>query len=289
MAETVCLSCEHFIKPGEHYHYAQTTYDEDRLCPIHRHDFAEVFYMLSGSAWHMINGRTDVLKAGALVFIRPEDAHGLRVGDGPGFEIANLAFRTEALNFAAERYFGGRTEFWGGQSPTPRQLSVEPERQAEVAAWFVKFAKRTRGRLDLEVFLLELLAGFPLPSDTANADPLATGPGWLRSACREIEKKTHFPGGVPEFVQLTGRSPEHVSRVLKKLTGQTPSQIVNRARLEYAAARLSERRQAIAEIAFDCGFQSLSQFYHLFRARFGVPPRQYRLRQATPLPLARSA
>ena len=57
---------------------------------------------------------------------------------------------------------------------------------------------------------------------------------------------------------------------------KTPSQLVNDIRLEYAARCLMQSKAEIMDICADAGFDSLSHFYHLFRAYFGISPRQFR-------------
>ena len=59
---------------------------------------------------------------------------------------------------------------------------------------------------------------------------------------------------------------------------QTPTEIVNTVRMDYSARQLTETARPILEIALDCGLNNLSHFYALFRQRFGVSPRKYRLR-----------
>ena len=59
--------------------------------------------------------------------------------------------------------------------------------------------------------------------------------------------------------------------------GTTPSAYIQSRRLDHAAARLAQSRNApVTAIAFDSGFNDLSTFCRLFRRRFGVAPRDYR-------------
>jgi AraC-like DNA-binding protein len=54
---------------------------------------------------------------------------------------------------------------------------------------------------------------------------------------------------------------------------------LNEYRLAAAAARLADRQQArtpILTIALDLGWGSIGPFNRAFRARFGVPPSNYR-------------
>jgi AraC-like DNA-binding protein len=51
-------------------------------------------------------------------------------------------------------------------------------------------------------------------------------------------------------------------------------------RLSVADYRLTRSTHSISEIAFDCGFTSLSHFCHAFKARYGVPASSVRRRAA---------
>ena len=57
----------------------------------------------------------------------------------------------------------------------------------------------------------------------------------------------------------------------------SPSAYTNERRMEYAALMLGSTDTSIENIAHDCGIENLSHFYRLFRARYGVTPRRYRL------------
>ena len=72
-----------------------------------------------------------------------------------------------------------------------------------------------------------------------------------------------------------------MARAAVRWYGQTPTEIVNAARMEFSARQLTESARPIMEIALDCGLNNLSHFYALFRKRFGVSPRRFRL-QAHP-------
>jgi AraC-like DNA-binding protein len=60
-----------------------------------------------------------------------------------------------------------------------------------------------------------------------------------------------------------------------KMLGVTPHQHLIRARLRRAARLLAEDSGAIADIAFEVGFEDLSNFVRTFRRAAGLPPRQF--------------
>jgi AraC-like DNA-binding protein len=63
------------------------------------------------------------------------------------------------------------------------------------------------------------------------------------------------------------------------VTGVTPHQYVLRARLRHAALRLAGEDTKIVDIAFDSGFNDVSNFNHAFRVEFGMSPRAWRMQR----------
>ncbi len=80
-------------------------------------------------------------------------------------------------------------------------------------------------------------------------------------------------GGV---ARAAGASVFHFCKVFRKTTGLKFTDYVARVRLEDARVRLSNPNLRISEIAYDVGFQSLTQFNRTFQRIFGQSPSDYR-------------
>lgn len=65
-------------------------------------------------------------------------------------------------------------------------------------------------------------------------------------------------------------------KVFKQSTGMTLTEYVNRRRVERAKQKLLNPQNQVAEVAFDVGYQSLSQFNRSFLRYVGVSPSRYR-------------
>jgi AraC-like DNA-binding protein len=76
--------------------------------------------------------------------------------------------------------------------------------------------------------------------------------------------------------KASGASVFHFCKVFKKTTGLTFTDYVARVRLEDAKEALLDPNRRISEIAYDVGFQSLTQFNRVFRRIFGHSPTQFR-------------
>jgi AraC-like DNA-binding protein/ligand-binding sensor protein len=73
-----------------------------------------------------------------------------------------------------------------------------------------------------------------------------------------------------------GLSESHFCRIFKDSTGLTLTDYVNRSRIEWAKRELMKPEKRISEIAFEVGYQSLSQFNRSFARIAGQSPTNWR-------------
>jgi AraC family transcriptional regulator len=71
-------------------------------------------------------------------------------------------------------------------------------------------------------------------------------------------------------------SPFHFLRLFAKVVGVTPHQYLVRSRLRHAARLLADEDRSITDIAYDVGFNDLSNFVRTFGRAAGVSPRGFR-------------
>jgi len=71
-------------------------------------------------------------------------------------------------------------------------------------------------------------------------------------------------------------SPFHFSRLFKKETGYSPYEYIIMIRLNHAKNLLKTSNMLIKEIAFECGFNSESNFVITFKKHTNMNPRQFR-------------
>jgi AraC-like DNA-binding protein len=81
----------------------------------------------------------------------------------------------------------------------------------------------------------------------------------------------------------------HFGKVFRKSTGLKFTEYLARVRLEDARVRLFNPNLRISEIAYDVGFQSLTQFNRTFKRVFGESPSDFRAHHSSGKPAARTA
>ena len=85
---------------------------------------------------------------------------------------------------------------------------------------------------------------------------------------RQLELKT--------IADIASFSPFHFHRIFTFLVGETPGDYIQRLRVEKAAWKLREADpQSITDIAYGCGFGSVSLFSRTFKKYFGVTPSRF--------------
>jgi AraC family transcriptional regulator len=94
---------------------------------------------------------------------------------------------------------------------------------------------------------------------------------------REMFEESRGQGpSVYELARRHDMSVRHFSRLFRKSTGETISDFAARIILNRAKSLLSDRRNLIKQVAYDCGFKSTSAFSFGFRRATGVTPQQFR-------------
>lgn len=79
-----------------------------------------------------------------------------------------------------------------------------------------------------------------------------------------------------DLASMVGMSPSAFSRFFRMRTGKPLSDYVLDIRLGYAARMLVDSTKNISEICYESGFNNLSNFNRIFKAKRGITPRDFR-------------
>jgi AraC-like DNA-binding protein/ligand-binding sensor protein len=125
----------------------------------------------------------------------------------------------------------------------------------------------------LLTFFAEQLSAFTnqIVLEKQKAEPLL-----VRKAREYIAEHKMEALSLSAVAQASGASVFHFCKVFKKTTGLRFTDYVGRVRLEDAKTQLLDPNRRISEIAYDVGFQSLTQFNRVFKRVFGQAPTEFR-------------
>lgn len=82
--------------------------------------------------------------------------------------------------------------------------------------------------------------------------------------------------GVSFYAELLGISLPHFCSSIKKVTGDTPLEIIASVILMDAKSQLKSSNEPVKKIALSLGFSNLSFFNKFFKQHIGVTPQEYR-------------
>ena len=98
----------------------------------------------------------------------------------------------------------------------------------------------------------------------------------IRKVKQYIDAHYTEPIRLSDLSELVGMSPSAFSRFFKLHTGRTLSDYLIDIKLGNAARMLVDTALNISEICYACGFNNLSNFNRIFKAKRGTTPREFR-------------
>lgn len=124
-----------------------------------------------------------------------------------------------------------------------------------------------------------LQAGFR-PCKKCRPDIPEYDPGWdlVKKTKEGMARRVDSPELPAAREDLPHVSSNSLRRLFLKYEGCTPSRYESGLRIEKAKKLLSESNMSILNIALQCGFESLSNFYRRFREQTGKAPGHFRNR-----------
>lgn len=182
---------------------------------------------------------------------------------------AELSRRHPALRVEADAIYilgDGHATAAGVTSGIDLALAlVEQDHDAElaraVARWLVVYRQRPGSQAQMSPFT----AAAPPESET------------LRRALDHVHAHHTDPGlTVATLARSIGLTTRHLTRLFREHLGVTPSQYLQRMRIETAAGLLTATRQPVATVAARSGFGTAETLRRAFTTVLGTPPTAYR-------------
>ncbi|MBK8477528.1 MAG: helix-turn-helix domain-containing protein [Opitutaceae bacterium] len=152
----------------------------------------------------------------------------------------------------------------------------QPEFLAALEAWRELPRRSTEG-LDGVLDLLRHVAvviGEEVRQRQLRAIPRE--PAAVAAAKRHVATHLAAPLSLARVAATVGLSADHFSRVFKRTTGVGFGSYVNACRIAHARELLASKAQRVIEVAYACGFESVSHFNRVFRQEVGTAPTEYR-------------
>ena len=247
---------------------------------MHGHRFFDVSYFEGGVGEVRLPLETVRVETGTVLIMAPGALHDTTGAAHLGGWI--LEFTGDLLGPGAS--LGAPWLVVAGRRiELPAHVEVPPEQRAEWERRFARLAREAEGRdagsrealRALLALLLVDLARLLPPAPR----PTATGSALLNEVFTVIEDRYPEPGlSLAGIARAVGRSPSHVTAVVRAGTGMTVLEWLTDRRMAEARRRLQETDEDVAIIAERVGYRDATYFARLFSRTHGISPRTYRRR-----------
>lgn len=189
--------------------------------------------------------------------------------DGSGDDCLFLSLPAPLLEdaLAAIGNTGARLPFKAaGLPPSPRVMALLRTLQQEGAEGFA-----------LEEAALAIVATVRRSLDEVGVDGgAAREDERARTAAQLIDAQGTRPLALGDLARAAGLSEFHLLRVFRRCIGITPHQYLMRVRLLRAIDFLRDTDLPVTSIAYESGWEDLSNFNRAFRRELGCSPREFR-------------
>jgi AraC family transcriptional regulator len=253
----------------------------DVRCTFGRHDkpYPEAH---GGSAWTVAlvrrgafeyrtaeTNRVHTLRPGWLLVGRPDAEYECSHAHDGGDDCASISIPDEVLRDVAS----------AASMPESKLLAAPPALPPHPRVAALLERARVRDGADIDevgYFVAEAFLAQACQTRPAEVAPHPSHAGRIQHAIDAIESGCREEIALADVAAEVGLSPFHFLRVFRRVTGTTPHQYLIGARLRLAARLLLDTDRPVTDIAYDVGFQDLSNFVRTFHRVVGCSPRAYR-------------
>lgn len=254
--------------------------------PRHTHNYIEMIYMCSGSTHHVINGEDVFLEQGELLFLSRRAVQ----------EIYPAGENDIAVNFIVlPEFFEYGLSMMEPEENLLRSFIIDCLRGEDEAGylhfrvadvlpvqnlvenliwtiWNRQPNKRRINQAAMGLLFLQLMNC----TDRLETDENAGRQKLVISVLSYIEN--HYrDGGLTELAELLHCDVYWLSREIRRRTGKTYTELVQARRLSQAAYLLTVSSLSVMEVAAEVGYDNISYFHRIFREKYGMTPRKYRM------------
>lgn len=233
------------------------------------HERHSISFVRRGSFGYRTHGESFELVAGSFLIGHAGDEYVCtHEHHGAGDECLSFHFAPHLVEAIGER-----SALW-------RAVCIPPSSELMMQGELAQAAADGRSSVGLHEAGMALAARFvALASDRRRAPPSLRRLDRSRGveAALWIDAHSHEPIDLESMAAPSGLSAFHFLRLFSRVIGVTPHQYLVRSRLRRSARALIEDvDRSVTDIAYDVGFNDLSNFVRTFHRAAGVSPRRFR-------------
>lgn len=262
-------------------------YQTDReIIELHVHNVLEMGYCFEGSGIFIVEDKIMQYNTDDMIFITSNEYHLAQsvTGTISKWKWVNVDINKFLLPFSSSHGLTDISSFQGNQFKNVIQASEYPE----LCTTLKNMILENEGR---KLFYKENIRGLFISLLTQMHRLFSKKPvsnhlpqnhiQRLHNAIIYISNNFMKQIEVNSLAKRCHMSATHFRRLFKQTLGKTPQDYLNEVRITMACAQLKNRNQPITQIAFECGFTTLSSFNRQFKKQLGIAPRDWLKQQSS--------
>lgn len=287
------LTKEDFFRPNENVHIQLSDEYPNYIGIRHTHNYIEVVYIISGSAFHEIDGNRYRVKRGDLFIINMNTPHAFFLDEHTKepFSCYDLMFTPEFFDKSLEGYktlesLNKAYVFYSLFSESREAVPFYSVSGNDFAMFgdlfdkiYLEHRMQKNGYTDMiRAYLLQLIITI-FRMDSKGEEGTRSRNLYAVNYIIDYIKANYADRIVVS--KLAGEvflHPDYLGRIFRDATGMSVSTMIQKIRIENACRFLSEAELNVADVGRRCGFSDTRFFYTVFKKRMGVSPGEYRKR-----------
>jgi AraC-like DNA-binding protein len=251
--------------------------------PLHYHNEYELHLILNAKgAKRVVGGNIDVIDDLELALMGPNLYHGWFTNQCKSEEITEIIilFHSDLFdgNFLKRNQLSYLKDMLQN---APKGIVFSPETIAAVKDRILALHKKSGFTSVLE--LLSILHELSTSPDMKTLSDLSFINEKFYHNSRRIEKVFEHMNNnysrrvtLAEVARVVHMPEASFSRFMKKRTGKTFTDSLNEIRVGHASRMLIDSTTTVAEIAYQCGFNNISNFNRIFKHKKRFTPKEFR-------------
>lgn len=251
--------------------------------PLHYHEEFELNLILNaGGAKRIVGDHIEVIEEMELVLVGPNLSHAWFTNECKDKEISEITIQFHKDLFDDSLLRKNQLIFIRNMfEQSKKGILFSQDTIDRVKSRIIDLRKKQG--FDSVLELLSILHDLSISRDIRTLSNSSFSNDQLNYNSRRIEKafeymNTHYGKQITLFeVSKVANMPEtSFSRFMKKRTGNTFIDSLNEIRIGHASRMLIDTTHTIAEIAYKCGFNNISNFNRTFKKKKDCTPKDFR-------------
>lgn len=254
--------------------------------PCHRHNYLEFMYVYSGEMTHIIDHRKITIHEGELLLLNQNIEHSILYTKEEDI-IFNLIIKTDFLVFMASlieeesEVFSFLFEALYSNKNDGEYLLFKAGHNKEVKTIIEELIQHVYEPTFHQSLTLKLTMGLLLTELMNHPEDIEayTGNSYEKILSGTVLKyiDLHYQEGSLRDLAKSLHQPDYkICKIIKKHTGFTFKQLVQKVRLRHAIRLLKTTHLSVVEVMEKVGYDNITYFYKIFKDAYHMTPKQYR-------------